>query len=154
MPLAAACVHIFEEFAWPGGFLRWYQKYRAHSKSVNRRFLVVINAGLLITLFEAALAGRTPVGVPLLLTFSAILFSNGCWHLRASYQSRSYSPGAISGTLLYLPLPLFEYAGWMQLGRASAWTAILAFVIGSSYPMWSALYHRKPKPAAPATHVP
>jgi len=55
--------------------------YRADAKSVHRRFLVIINAGLLITLFEAALAGRTPVGVALLLTFSAILFSNNCWHV-------------------------------------------------------------------------
>jgi Protein of unknown function with HXXEE motif len=86
-------------------------------------------------LLAAALAGRTPVGVALLLIFSAILFSNGCWHVWASYNSRSYSPGTISGTVLYLPLALFEYTGWMQLGRASGWTAILAFVIGSSYPI-------------------
>ena len=129
---AAAGAHIFEEFAWPGGFQRWYQKYRTNAKSMNRRFLVIINVGLLISLFEAALAGRSPVGVPLLLTFSAILFSNGCWHLWASYTSHSYSPGTITGTLLYLPLPIFEYAGWIQLGRASRWTATLAFVIGSS----------------------
>jgi Protein of unknown function with HXXEE motif len=150
-PLAAASVHIFEEFAWPGGFHRWYRKYRANAKSANRRFLVIINVGLLISLFEAALAGRSPVGAPLLLTFSAILFSNGCWHLWASYTSHSYSPGAISGTLLYLPLPIFEYAGWMQLGRASWRTATLAFVIGSSYPLWSALYHKQPRNHAAAT---
>jgi hypothetical protein len=64
-------------------------------QELNRRFLVIINAGLLVTLLEAALAGATPVSVALLLTFSAILFSNGCWHLWASYKS--YSPGAISG---------------------------------------------------------
>jgi hypothetical protein len=150
-PLATASLHIFEEFAWPGGFQRWYRKYRANATSVNRRFLVIINVGLLITLFEAALAGRSPVGAPLLLTFSAILFSNGCWHLWASYASRCYSPGAITGALLYLPLPIFEYAGWMHLGRASAWTAILAFVIGSSYPLWSALYHKQPKSHGAAT---
>jgi hypothetical protein len=146
-PLAAASVHIFEEFAWPGGFPRWYRKYRANATSVNRRFLVIINAGLLITLLEAALAGGTPAGVALLLTFSAILFSNACWHVWASYKSRSYSPGVISGTVLYMPLALVEYAGWIQLGRASGWTAMLAFVIGSSYPIWSALYHKHPKSA-------
>jgi hypothetical protein len=142
-PLAAASLHIFEEFAWPGGFYLWYRKYRANAGSVSRRFLVIVNVGLLITLFEAAIAGRSPVGAPLLLTFSAILFSNGCWHLWASWRSHSYSPGAISGTLLYLPLPILEYAGWMQLGQASWSTATLAFVIGSSYPLWSALYHRR-----------
>jgi hypothetical protein len=49
--------------------------------------------------------------------------------------------------MLYLPLPPFEYAGWMELGRASGWTAMLAFVIGGSYPLWSALYHKQPKTA-------
>ena len=144
-PLAAASLHIFEEFAWPGGFERWYRKYRGNARSVNRRFLVLINAGLLITLFEAALAGRSPLGVPLLLTFSALLFSNGCWHLWAACKSHSYSPGSISGTLLYLPLPVFEYAGWMQQGQASIGIALMSFLIGCSYPLWSALYHKQPR---------
>lgn len=142
---------MFEEFVWPGGFQRWYRKYRGNAKSANRPFLIIVNVGLLITLFEAALAGRSPVGAPLLLTFSAILFSNGCWHLWASYRSHSYAPGAISGTLLYLPLAIFEYAGWMQLGRASLWTAALAFAAGCSYPLWCALYHKQPRNHAAAT---
>jgi hypothetical protein len=152
IPLMAACLHIFEEFVWPGGFPRWYQKYRGNASSVNRRFLVIINAALLIGLFEAALSGPTSVGVIWLLIFSAILFSNGCWHLWASCRSRSYSPGAISGTLLYLPLGVCEYAGWMRLGRASLGTAALALLIGCSYPLWSALYHRprKNRPLATA----
>jgi Protein of unknown function with HXXEE motif len=144
-PLIAASVHILEEFAWPGGFPSWYRHYRANPKSANPRFLAIINAGLLITLFEAALAARSPAGVPLLLTSSAILFSNGCWHLWASWMSHSYAPGTISGALLYLPLALLEYAGWMQAGRVSWSTATLSFVIGSSYPVWSALYHKQPK---------
>jgi len=147
-PLAAASLHVLEEFAWPGGFARWYKNYRGHAQSVNRRFLFIINAGLLVTLLESALAGRTPIGPPLLLTFSAILFSNGCWHLWASYKSHSYSPGVVSGTLLYLPLLVFEYVGWIQLGGVSLWTATLVFLIGGSYPFWSALYHRQSGSAA------
>ena len=146
-PLAASSIHIFEEFAWPGGFPRWYRSYRKDAKSANRRFLIFINAGLLITLIEAAMAARTLIGVALLLTFSAVLFSNGCWHLWASYKSRSYSPGAISGTFLYLPLLWFEYTGWVRLGRASLGAAAVAFSIGISYPLWSALYHGRPQRA-------
>jgi hypothetical protein len=152
-PLTAASLHIFEEFAWPGGFERWYRKYRANAGSVNRRFLVIVNVGLWITLFEAALAGRTAAGELLLLTFSALLFSNGCWHLWASYKSRSYSPGSITGTLLYLPLAVFEYGGWVQQGGASLGTVISAFLIGCSYPLWSALYH-KPSQNHPADTLP
>ena len=144
-PLTAASLHVFEEFAWPGGFPRWYRTYRGNAESVNRRFLFIINAGLLITLFEGAIAGRTPVGVALLLMFSAILFSNGFWHLWAGYQSHSYSPGVISGTLVYLPLGIFEYSGWIRLGRASIRTSAVALLAGMSYPLWSAAYHRLPK---------
>ena len=104
-------------------------------------FLIIVNAGLLITLFEAAIAGRTSFGVFLSLTFSAILFSNGCWHLWTSYKSHSYSPGTITGTLLYLPLPWFECAGWIRLGPISLWIAAMALSTGTSYPLWSALYH-------------
>jgi len=143
-PLGTTCLHVFEEFVWPGGFPRWYRRYRVNTKSVTRRFLVIINTGLLVTLLEGAMAGNTPFGVVLLLTFSGILFSNGCWHLWASYNSRTYSPGTISGTLLYLPLPLFEYWGWIRVGRTSLWTAGAALLIGTSYPLWSALYHRRP----------
>jgi len=142
-PLAAALLHMGEEFVWPGGFYGWYRTYRANAKSVSRRFLVILNVGLAITLIEAALAARTPFGPPALLLFSALLFSNGCWHLWAAFTSHAYSPGMISGALAYPALLLFEYIGWLQLGRATAWLAALAFLAGISYPLWSALYHRQ-----------
>lgn len=142
-PLGAACLHVVEEFVWPGGFLAWYRTYRGGAATVNRRFLVIINAGLLVTLLEGALAGNTLFGVVVLLTFSGVLFSNGCWHLWASRKSHAYSPGTVTGTSLYLALPFFQYFGWMRLGRISPTTAILVLLIGTSYPLWSALYHRK-----------
>lgn len=142
-PLGTACLHVSEEFFWPGGFLAWYRTYRGGVATVNRRFLVIINAGLLVTLLEGALAGSTLFGAVVLLTFSGILFSNGCWHLWASYNSHSYSPGTITGTLLYLILPFFEYFGWMRLGRISPSSAVVALLIGTSYPLFSALYHKQ-----------
>jgi uncharacterized protein with HXXEE motif len=147
-PLGGACIHVFEEFVWPGGFPRWYRAYRANARSVSRRFLVIINVLLFVALFDGAMAGNSRLGVALLLTFSAILFANGCWHLWASYKSHSYSPGVISGTLVYLPLGIFEYVGWVRLGRASLGTAAVALLIGISYPLWSAAYHRGQKSTA------
>jgi hypothetical protein len=142
-PLAAACLHIFEEFAWPGGFRQWYLKYRGNAATVSRTFLVLINAALLLALTMDALGGRSERGVALLLTISALMFSNGCWHIWASLKSHSYSPGTITGALLYLPLGLFEYISWIRLREASLGTAIFAVLIGCSYPLWSAYYHRR-----------
>jgi len=72
-PLIAASLHVFEEFVGPGGFRRWYRRYRGGARTVSRRVLVLINTGLLATLLEGALAGSTPFGPVLLLTFSAAL---------------------------------------------------------------------------------
>ena len=145
-PLVAASLHIFEEFVWPGGFLQWYLKYRENPKTVNRNFLLLINAALLLALLTGAMAGRRERSVALLLTISALLFANGCWHIWASYKSRSYSPGTITGTLLYLPLGVFEYLSWIRLREASVGTAVFALIIGCSYPLWSANYHKRRKP--------
>jgi hypothetical protein len=144
-PLAAASLHIFEEFAWPGGFRQWYLKYRDNPETVSRNFLIMINAALLLALMVGAMAGRTERGVALLLTISALLFSNGCWHVWASYKSHTYSPGTITGILLYLPLGIFEYVSWFRLQQASAGTAVFAVLIGCSYPLWSAYYHKRRK---------
>jgi hypothetical protein len=144
-PLAAACLHICEEFAWPGGFRQWYLKYRDNAATVSRSFLALVNVVLLLALTMGALGGRSERGVALLLTISALLFSNGCWHIWASYKSHSYSPGTITGTLLYLPLGLFEYISWIRFREASLGTAIFAVLIGFSYPLWSAYYHRQRK---------
>ncbi|SRR6266498_4626942 len=148
-PLTAACLHIFEEFAWPGGFPSWYRRYRHDAASVKPRFLVIINALLLFGCFEGALAGHNVVGAAYLLTLTAVLFSNGCWHLWASYISHCYSPGMITGTLLYLPLGVFEYVMWFRLGQASLATATVALLIGGSYPLWSAAYHKRSVPKPP-----
>lgn len=129
----------------PGGFSHWYKTYRSNAKCVNRGFLVIINGGLLITLFEGAMAGSPPFGAGLLLTFSGILFPNGCWHLWAGYRSHAYSPGTIAGMLLDLPLAVFEYCGWIRIGRASLWTATATLLNSVSYPLWSPLYHRSPR---------
>ena len=74
-PLVFACLHIFEEFAWPGGFMSWYRRYRAGAASVKPRFLVIINALLLIGCFEGAVAGHNLAGAAYLLdTFGGAVF--------------------------------------------------------------------------------
>ena len=133
-PLGAASLHIFEEFVWPGSFLYWYRVYRGNAKSVNRGSLILINAGLLMTLLEACIGGHTSVGAAMLVTFSGILFSNGCWHLWATYKRHSYSPGTVTGVLLYLPLADYEFAVWFRSGGASLRMAIAAVSIGRHIP--------------------
>lgn len=45
LPVFAICVHMFEEFVWPGGFAQWYRAYPpGRSTAVSVRFLVLGNA--------------------------------------------------------------------------------------------------------------
>src|SRR5262249_24313300 len=53
-PLAADSLHIFEEFAWPGGFADWYRRYKpGRAKSLTPRFLIIINGLLLVLCYDA-----------------------------------------------------------------------------------------------------
>jgi hypothetical protein len=133
---------MFEEFLYPGGFPAWYRSYRADPSRITTRFLILINAALLIACCNIALLGRTTLGVAYWLMISAVMCSNGCWHLWASYKSHGYSPGVGTGIFIYVPLAVYGYGQFVHSGAASAGMAVVAGIIGGSYHLWSALFHR------------
>jgi hypothetical protein len=139
--LAAAILHILEEFVLPGEFSAWYRRYRSDASRITPRFLVIVNAALLVACLNVALLGRNPIGVAYWLTMAALMCSNGCWHVWASFKSRSYSPGVVTGLAVYVPLAAYGYRQFLRNGEASIPTAALAFLIGGSYHLWSAAYH-------------
>jgi hypothetical protein len=143
--LVAATLHICEEFVWPGGFMQWYRKYRADGSGVTARFLIIVNAVLLIVCCNIGFLGRKEAGINYWLGIAALLFSNACWHVWASYKSRSYSPGVVTGVLIYMPLAMYGYIYLVRSGSAGIVTAVIAGMAGGSYPFWSALYHTKAK---------
>src|SRR3954453_17982859 len=106
IPLAAAGVHIFEEFVFPGGFSPWYRSYREDARRVTSRFLLIVNAALLLACLNIALLGRQKAGGVYWLLISAVLGTNGVWHLWATYKSQHYSPGVITGVLVYVPVTI------------------------------------------------
>jgi len=144
MPLVAATIHIFEEFVWPGGFAQWYREYRPDiSASISPQFLIGINALLLIVCAIAGASGATPRGTSLFLTIVALLAGNGLFHLRATIRAHRYSPGVISGVLLYVPLALVAFPVVLREGLASQGTALVSAAMGLSYPFVSSLNHRR-----------
>jgi len=133
-PLAAASLHIVEEFVLPGGFPAWDRAYRPGlRRSITPRFHIVINGLLLMVCYDAGALGRSPWGIGLWLTVTALLFANAVWHLVGAVRTRSYSPGMATGLLLYVPLAAYGYAYYLHSGLASPPTAILAFAAGASY---------------------
>lgn len=143
-PLFAATLHIVEEFVWPGGFAAWYRGYRPDiAASVSNRFLFWINAALLLACFSAGIDGPSPYGAALFLTVTALLFANGLFHLVATVKRRRYSPGVVTGVVLYLPLAIIGYAMILRSHLASPGTAVVAVILGGSYQFISWGIHRR-----------
>ena len=106
---ATYCVHIAEEWRGGVGFPAWFSRVVGAELSVER--FLALNA--------YALAGMT-LGVVLaavfrqmrwlLVGFGAVVFVNALAHVGATAVTRSYSPGVVSGALLWLPLGAWTLA--------------------------------------------
>jgi hypothetical protein len=143
-PLAAAAIHVAEEFVWPGGFLTWYRQYRPSiANSLTTSFAVLVNGILLFACLTAGLFGDSPRGVALWLTIVAVLLTNVGFHVLASIRTGAYCPGLVTAVLLYLPLGLFGYWYFVSSGLSSRGTALTALIVGGSYPALSLLNHRR-----------
>jgi hypothetical protein len=147
----AASIHVFEEFAYPGGFKAWWCAYKPEiAASVSNRFLIIINTVLILFSINVALAAQAPRGngIAAWLTLAALLFSNAIFHIVGAIQTKRYSPGMISGIVLYIPLAIYGFAHFLQTGRASVGTALVATAIGGSYHFISiANHHRRARRA-------
>ncbi len=142
-PLIAVCLHISEEFIFPGGFSEWYKTYKPEiKKSVTWKFLLIVNGGLLILCYDIGAIGASAFGAALWLGVMAMLAANGIWHIRGVIKTRKYSPGVITGTLLYMPLAVFGFIYFLSTDMISIISALIAFTIGVSYQFWSNLFHR------------
>lgn len=74
LPLLFAALHIAEEFVWPGGFADWYRRYRPDlAPGITSKFLIRINALLLLVCLGAGLLGVGRQGAALWLTIAALL---------------------------------------------------------------------------------
>ena len=142
-PLAAAGLHIVEEFVFPGGFAAWERRYRSDIRaSLTTRYLFIVNALFLILCYDAGALRGTRAGVALWLTVAALQAANGIWHLLAAARTRAYSPGVVTGLLLYVPLAVYGYLHYLRSGEASFPTALAALAIGAPYQLWLNLMHR------------
>ena len=136
-PLGAAILHIVEEFVYPGGFAEWDRRYRPGiKKSITTRFHVIINGLFLVACYDAGALRHRPVGVGVWLIVAALQFGNAVWHPVGAVRTRSYSPGMVTGLLLYVPLCVYGYVLFVSAGQISVPAAILAFGVGSSYHLW------------------
>jgi hypothetical protein len=144
MPLVAVALHLIEEFVWPGGFGDWYRWYRPErAASVTTGFLVRINALLVVLALIPGIRGFTAYGVAFWLVVASIAAANGGFHIWATVAGRRYSPGVITGTIVYLPLAIFGFWYFWTRGLAPPEVLIQAVVIGPAYNVYAAWNHRR-----------
>ena len=144
MPLLAASAHIFEEFVWPGGFAEWYRRYDPPAAGgVTTRLLVGINALLLVLCAMPPLLGTTPRGISFWLSASAVCAGNALFHCYATWRMREYSPGVVTGVLLYIPLAVLGFTLYLAEHSATVATAMQAVLIGAAYVYWSSWRRRR-----------
>lgn len=106
-------LHLAEE-AWGGpGFVAWAGRHL--SEGFTRERFLLINAVAWPAMLAASLAAVfrpsmrwTPV------TLAVIVLVNGVLHVASSLATTTYSPGVVTGVLLYLPLGIL---GLRRAGR-------------------------------------
>ena len=104
-------VHVAEEF-WGGeSFPVWASRVSGTVLS-NREFLVLNGVAFAVMCLVVVLAGRTARLRWATAALGTVTAVNGTLHLLGSAITGSYSPGAVSGVLLWLPL------GWVALRQA------------------------------------
>lgn len=82
-------------------------------------------------------------GASLWRVIVAILGGNSLLHLRGVWRTRRYSPGVVTGTLLYLPLCIGGYWYFVESDMATLQMAAVSFVLGVSYDFLSMTNHRR-----------
>lgn len=94
-------IHIAEEYC--GGFPLWIARFWGVQSS-NSNFLSWNGGAWLMMSVGVLLVLKTKSYRWLLVAFGTALLINGTVHAVASVLTRSYSPGLISGLLLFIPL--------------------------------------------------
>jgi hypothetical protein len=163
----AIALHIAEEFLWPGGFAQWDREYRPWFRnSITPGLHVVMNSLLVVFAVSVALSGAGKAGVekagiyfrnaipPAYATLSwllltALLVSNTVFHLVGTFQMRRYSPGVVTGVLLYVPLAVFGAWHFVAQGDVALEAAVVAAALGGSYHLWARFLHSLRAAAAP-----
>jgi hypothetical protein len=128
--------------------MTWYRRYRRPSvASIMPHLLIIMNV-LLIVCANEAFADGTAFGTTHWIATSAILASNGLWHVWAAVRVRVYSPGMVTGMLLYVPLAIYGCTHFLRSGSVRIGSAVTAVLIGGSYPWWPAVYHARNRSSA------
>ena len=138
-------LHVTEEFFYPGGFPEWYARLippRTVKKS-NTGFLVWINTLMMCACAFALYFGDTRHGYSIWYFVASIAAANACFHIWGVAKLRAYSPGVVTGTLLYIPLFIVGTIQLIPSGELALRRAIAAVAVAVGYHIFSVIRQGK-----------
>ncbi len=132
LPIVFVC-HVLEEAPH---FVEWFNSLVTPGIS-QRLFLSVNLTAFVITLLLGGFVAMTRGAVLSILTVAWVGFlmlANGIFHLVATIVHWRYSPGVITGTLLYIPLS-FLFMRAVVRECAYAWSTVVLVALFGGIPM-------------------
>jgi hypothetical protein len=148
-------LHVFEEFVFPGGFSDWNRTYRPRfAGAMTPSYLIKVNAipgaaAILVSLGVFNYAGGYGLfGIRAWHAFLTFLAFNAIYHIRGAFQTGHYSPGMVTGILLYLPLAVISFTYFIKAGIMDIVSAILCLALGLAFqPVLDAIKDRNMRKA-------
>ena len=141
----AYLVHCVEEFVLPGGFISWYRGLRpALSKQKPSYYWRVNIIAFVIVSVTGWFAFFTKGNNSGLVISASFLASNAVFtHIIGAIKTRSYSPGMITGIILYLPICFMCYFSTYTLHLISISNLCIYIIIGPLYELWNWYKYKK-----------
>ncbi len=144
LPLLCVVLHVFEEFAWPGGFSEWYATVKPDTDvSFTPRYAFIVNGLYIVLAIVLALLGPAwPRGPALWLVIATIGASNAVFHVIWVVKLRRYSPGVITGVFLFFPLFVFGVWYFSIVQKVSVSLIATSLALGVFINAWALIRHR------------
>ena len=116
--------HQLEEYF--GQFPQWYSNL-LNAQLSNRDFILINSIGLFVFTVDSILYFFNKNNM-ILVGLGTLVFVNGCVHFLASLFTLSYSPGTITGVVLFIPLGTVIYKKILPMLRPGE--KVVAIAIG------------------------
>ena len=138
---AAIMLHVTEEFLFPGGFPEWYREFvpPKNDQGIKTGYLVWINTLMIGVCVLPVYFGETLHGVSIWYYVAAIAAANACFHIWGVIKLKKYSPGVVTGVLLYIPLFIIGSKDLLSNHDLPISKAIIAISVAIAYHIFSVI---------------
>ena len=123
---ATYLLHIAEEYWCGERFFNWASRVSGINLT-ELAFLEINAAAWTIMLLMSAMAFSRPTFQWIVIPMSTAITINGVAHLLGTIISHSYSPGLVTGFLLWIPLGVFTLYRTRETGRY--WAGVILGVV-------------------------